>query len=337
MRTSFIKSLKTLSLLYLVGLNFLFMTSLAWAQPQNLDQKPNEPPYTNPDELDLNSSEDLSLPDSESLPPSPAQTQPQQKIIDPAPKKSPSTSADFSHQPAVRSSSEGTKIFHPNAAKGLYMIDRTTGKYYYKTEMKTKKEKTMSLRIGTYEAPSITATTSTGQISFSDIYPESAPAFLVYDYEWPPFKKFPQLGVQLGVGFFMTQGNGILQTNPAQQAKEKYTFIALPMSLGLIYRFEFYPKQWVVPYASGGGTYFGLIETRDDGKDNHFVGSPAAYAAGGLLLNLSIFDRQSSFIFDREYGINNLWLAAEFRLYQSFSDDLDMSSNVINVGITVDY
>ncbi len=293
---------------------FIFFTSsLAIAQSENLDQKPNEPPYTTSDE------EDLSLGSSDPVPQTAAPSTP------PAPQKEPN------------------KIPHPNAKKGLYLIDRTTGNYYYKTEAKTKKEKTMSIRIGSYEAPVITATTAVGDISFSDIYKESAPTFLLFDYEIIPFESFKQLGLQMGTGFFMTQGSGILQVAPTPpatglvEAKEQYTFIAIPLNLGLIYRFEYMPRQWFVPYISGGGTYFGLVETRDDGKETKVIGSPAAYGAGGLLLNLTAFDKQTAFIFDREYGISNLWLAAEFRLYQSFSDDLDMSSNVINIGVTVDY
>ncbi|MEK6772499.1 MAG: hypothetical protein AABY64_01045 [Bdellovibrionota bacterium] len=273
---------------------FFVISVTAFAEEESLDQKPNEPPYTNMDEMDLAA-------------------------------------------PQARPAPEGKQIAHPNAAKGLYLIDRGTGEYFYKVDVKTKKEKTMSLRIGSYEAPSITATTPTGTIGFQDIYKESAPAFFLYDYEWAPFERFRQLGIQVGTGLLFTQGNGILLSSTILEAKEKYTFIAIPLNLGLIFRFEFMSRQWVVPYASGGGTYFGLVETRDDGKDNKVIGSPAAYAAGGLLLNLSAFDKRTAFVFDREYGINNLWLAAEFRVFQSFSEDLDMSSNVINMGVTVDY
>lgn len=300
----------------------------ARGQNENLDQQPNEPPYTNSDELDLGE-------------PSPQSSGPAK---DPGPLSldAPVNSSESAQQPSAHSP-EPHKINHPNASKGLYLIDRTTGKYYYKTETKTKKEKSFSLRVGTYEAPSITATTSVGDISFSDVYDESAPPFLLFDYELPLFKKFKQLSLQMGTGFFLTQGRGVLQVAPTPpatgfvEAKEQYTFIAIPLNLGLIFRFEFANRQWIVPYVAGGGTYFGLIETRDDGKDTSVIGSPAAYGAGGLMLNLTAFDKQTAFIFDREYGINSLWLTAEFRLYQSFSDDLDMSSNVINFGVTVDY
>ena len=276
------------------------------------DTRPNEPPYTNVEEADL--------------------TKPrvQQTQQDPAAEEIP--------VPTVSNPKEH-KIAHPNAAKGLYLIDRTTGKYYYKVDTVTKRESIMSLRVGTYETPQITATTSTGEIGFADVYGDESPVFLMYDYEWAPFKKMPNLNVQLGVGFFMVQGNGVLETSTEgpKEAKERYTMIALPLNLGLALRFQFSPKQWLVPYVAGGGTYFGLIETRDDGKDTAAVGSPAAYGAGGFLFNLSAFDKQAAFIFDREYGINNFWLTGEFRVYQSFSDDVDMSSNVINFGVTVDY
>ncbi len=280
------------------------------AQEQK-DTRPNEPPYTNVEESDL------------------VEPSVQQAQQDPASEEIP--------VPTVSNPKEH-KISHPNAAKGLYLIDRTTGKYYYKVNTLTKRESIMSLRVGTYETPQITATTSTGDIGFADVYGEDSPVFLMYDYEWAPFKKLPNLNVQLGGGFFMVQGNGILESSTGPiEAKERYTMFALPLNLGVSMRFQFSPKQWLVPYVSGGGTYFVLVETRDDGKETAAVGSPAAYGAGGFLFNLGAFDKQAAFIFDREYGINNFWLAGEFRVYQSFSDDVDMSSNVINFGVTVDY
>lgn len=262
------------------------------------------------------------------------------EVKDTRPNEPPYTNVEESDlsEPSLKQTKEENKISHPNAAKGLYLIDRNTGKYYYKVDPVTKKESTMSLRIGTYEPPQITATSSAGDIGFADVYGEDSPVFFMYDYEWAPFKKLPNLNVQLGVGFFIVQGNGILESSTGPlEAKERYTMFAIPLNLGLSLRFQFSPKQWFVPYVAGGGTYFALIETRDDGKDTAAIGSPAAYGAGGFLINLGAFDKQAAFIFDREYGINNFWLTGEFRTYQSFSDDVDMSSNVINFGVTVDY
>jgi len=290
-------------------------------ETEAMDTRPNEPPYTNTDEMDLKPE----YAESPVVPVEPTERVERRSSL---------------REAAVQN--EGKKIAHPNASKGLYLIDRTTGKYYYKTDVLTKKESTMSIRLGSVQPPTITTQVDANRsVGFSDIYTEGDPTFLLYDYEWLPFESMKQVGVQLGTGLMIAQGTGKLLTDPLQtplkEAREQYTFIAVPLNLGLVYRFEFARRQWLAPYVAGGGTYFLLAETRDDGRESKFLGTPAGYGAGGVLFNLSAFDEQTAFIFDREYGIRNLWLAAEFRIFQSFSEELDMSSNLINVGVTVDY
>ena len=63
----------------------------------------------------------------------------------------------------------------------------------------------------------------------------------------------------------------------------------------------------------------------------------AGYGGGGILINITRWSREIDFIMDREYGINNMWLAAEFRTVHSLNEDLDVSSDIFNIGISVDY
>ena len=55
------------------------------------------------------------------------------------------------------------------------------------------------------------------------------------------------------------------------------------------------------------------------------------------MIDLTRFDRETSWIFDREYDISHLWLTAEIRVVKSFSQELDFSSNMIIVGVSADY
>jgi hypothetical protein len=223
----------------------------------------------------------------------------------------------------------------------LYLIDQNTGRYYYKTEKISKKNQSTSIRVGMITAPNITTEASSGEVySFADIYGEDDLTYLILDYEWQPFKTFGKLGVVMGVGFFTASGNGRF-SNPAVKdgapAKEGFTFIGLPISAGGIYRFEFSDKQWLAPFVAAGLSYYALGEIRDDGKPPKIVGTPAGYAGGGILFNITAWSRDIDFVMDREYGINNMWFAAEFRTVQSLSEDLDVSSDVFNFGISVDY
>jgi hypothetical protein len=155
------------------------------------------------------------------------------------------------------------------------------------------------------------------------------------------------LKAQFGLNFFTAQGSGRFivdssgnicdGSNPDCMAQEKYTFYAFPLDLGLNYRLQFSDHQWVVPFVAAGGTYFALIENRDDSKSFHAVGTPGVYAGGGLMLNISNFNRETAFALNSEYGIANLWLTAEGRYVKSFSNDLDLSSAVVSVGFAADY
>lgn len=293
------------------------------------DLPPSEPPYTKTaDELEA---QEILI--QEAPPPD--------ALVTEAPvleqKKTESRKIEAEDSPA---SSGRKKIAHPDAKKGLYLIDQNTGRYYYKTEKISKKNQSTSIRIGAVTPPNITAEIGGQPYSFVDIYSEDDLPFLILDYEWQPFRSFGKLGVVMGVGFFTATGNGLF-ANPSVQggepAKEEFTFIGLPISVGGIYRLEFSDRQWFAPFIVGGGSYYVLAELRDDGKAPTIVGTPAGYAGGGILINITRWNKEIDFVMDREYGVSNMWLSAEFRTVQSVNEDLDVSSDIFNIGISVDY
>ncbi|MBX2988512.1 MAG: hypothetical protein KF802_11510 [Bdellovibrionaceae bacterium] len=287
-----------------IPLLMLLSAAVARAQDMELEESaPNEPPYTTPaDEF--------------------GQTE------------------SAAGAPAVYST-HGNKsqfIRHPGAKKGLRLIDRD-GAYYYETARISGKDQTSNIRVGMIKPPSILS--ADGTTSYTSMYGNGDPVTAMYDYEWKPLKAFGALGVQLGVGFFTAQGQGRFVQTPggltSNVARERYTFYAIPMSLGAVYRFQYMDDQWIAPYVSGGATYYALVEDRDDGMSTNFVGTPAFYGAGGLMINLSTWDRETRYILDAEYGIHTLWLTAEARQIQSASEELDFSGLMISVGISVDY
>lgn len=324
---------------------FLFLASAAWAQnPDDVflevdpntpkseapvqDLPPNEPPYTKTqDELDAQKMLNQDLP--------PVLEEPVAEEKKELKKEAP---------PKVVETESGNsgryKIAHPDAKRGLYLIDQNTGRYYYKTEKLSKKNQSTSIRVGSVTAPNISMESGGNTYTFADIYGDNDLPYLILDYEWQPFRSFGKLGVVMGVGFFTASGNGRF-ANPAVQngeaAKETFTFIGLPISVGGIYRLEFSDRQWFAPFVVGGGSYYVLGELRDDGKAPKIVGTPAAYAGGGVLFNITRWSKDIDFAMDREYGISNMWLSAEFRTIQSANEELDVSADVFNIGISVDY
>lgn len=250
-----------------------------------------------------------------------------------------SPNEDIRQEGIVKKSSSGgvEYIRHPQAANGLISITKE-GAYVYDVRKKGDSGTASgSLRLGMMDSPRIEAADGT---TYKEMYSESSSPYVMFDYETKIFESFRALSLQFGGGVLYAQGNGrFVNVNPGDttEAKEKYTFFAVPLNLGLILRLQWSDRQWFVPYVSGGGSYIGVAEMRDDGKGPNIVGTPGAYGAGGMLINITAMSRDAAFTLNNEYGIKNLFVGLEYRRLQTFTEDLDFSSNVISAGVAVDY
>lgn len=223
-------------------------------------------------------------------------------------------------------------IEHPLAAKGLMTITKE-GAYIYRTPGIKEENKSGVIRIGMMDPPKIQAPDGT---TFDTMYSGEQQSILMFDYEWHPFSGYGKLGVQAGFGLLLAYGNGHFVSD-GTEAKEKYTFVAFPLNLGVVYRLEWLHRQWFAPYVSGGGVYIPVAEIRDDGKSPNAVGTPGAYGSGGILFNISAVNRETAFTLRSEYGITNLWVSLDYRYLKTFNEDLDFSSSIVGGGIVVDY
>ncbi|MGE5086069.1 MAG: hypothetical protein ACM3MG_07175 [Bacillota bacterium] len=243
----------------------------------------------------------------------------------------------------VRQSPKGgvEYIHHPQAAKGLLRIEKD-GTYVYRTKEDTSYKTTGSFRIGAMDAPKITS--SDGSTDFEMMYKGPTVPMLSFDYEWQPWESLHNVAIQAGLGVMTANGNGrFTKTAPSgnptagEKAQEQYTILAIPLNVGLSYRFQYVDRQWFAPYLAGGGTYIPVVEYRDDGASTNAVGTPGAYGAVGGLLNISAMDRSTAFTLKNEYGIANLWVSLEYRYLKSFTQEVDFSSSIVGAGIAVDY
>jgi hypothetical protein len=228
-------------------------------------------------------------------------------------------------------------IQHPQASKGLMMITKE-GAYVYRTNDKLDYKHSGSFTFSMIDAPQITsaAAGNNGSTSFRDMYSGGQQPLIGFTFEWQPFRTFGRLGLQAGFNLLMASGNGRFISD-GTEAKEKYTFLAVPLNVGLSYRLEWFNRQWVAPYVAGGGTYIPVIEFRDDGKEPSKNGSPGVYGGGGLMFNISAINRETAFTLQSEYGIQNLWVTLDAKYLKTFNEDLDFSSSVLGAGITCDY
>jgi len=272
---------------------------------------PREPPYTDESEFDSVLSEDPSASSTKKHPDSPT--------------------TDYSSLKNTPPPKGVKMIHHPDGKKGLMRIEQD-GTYIYKVKTAPKDE-TGIVRFGMMDPPKITS--ADGYTDFKGMYGSNSIPTLLFDYEWQPFTGFGKLGLQGGFGVAIANGRGHFLKDGGE-AQEKYTFLILPLNLGVIYRLEYFKRQWVAPYVAAGGTYIGVAEMRDDGKNN-FSGTPAGYGAGGLMFNITALDRSMAFNLDSEYGVGDLWLVAEYRFQKAFSEDLDFTGGLMSLGISADF
>ncbi|MCB0407180.1 MAG: hypothetical protein KDD34_03185 [Bdellovibrionales bacterium] len=231
------------------------------------------------------------------------------------------------------------KIKHPNAEKGLIRIkqDRT---YVYVTP-KSKQDRAFSFRFGMYN-PENLANPDTGTTFQTSYSAEDAP-IVFFDYEWHWLNgSLGKFGFKLGTGIFSAEGNGSFKTIYAENGGrntplEKFTFLALPNSAGLVYRMQFYDDQILIPYADGGVMGITFFEFRDD-KDlpRAGLGTAGFFSVGGMF-NLGRLDKLSVLELDREYGINSIFLTGEFRQIVNLGSDFDFEATAINGGILMDF
>ncbi len=231
---------------------------------------------------------------------------------------------------------------HPYAEKGLIRIDKTRN-YIYKVD-ESEQRKAASFRFAPYIPENLEGSAGDDGVTptFADAYDQTDTPAILLDWEWQlwrsPIGKF---GATLGGGLFVAQGHGRF-TGPVNSAlnltpREIFTFVLFPINVGATYRLHIWHKQLLVPYASGGGTLFAFSELRDDDKPPKFGGSYGAYYAAGAAFNLTYFDQLSKIQLDREYGINAVYLTAEYRALLTLGSKFDFSGDMINAGFLMEY
>lgn len=234
--------------------------------------------------------------------------------------------------------SESRYIEHPNAEKGLIKIDKDKV-YYYKVK-ESEQSKAGNFKIAIYDPVNLAGRDG---VTYDQIYDETSSPMLIYEHEWQIYKKLGRLGLTAGGGFFYSAGNGQFDptsANAGLRPREKFTFFVFPVSVGVIYRAEFYDTQPIAPYAGAGIGGMLFAETRDDDQNPalgaRYGASPVATGYVGAAIQLGRGAR--SFLdLDREYGINKVWITGEYRRYVYISGDFDFSGDAINGGLTAEF
>lgn len=179
-------------------------------------------------------------------------------------------------------------------------------------------------------------------ITYNNIY-KTNPVALGVDFEWQFYKGMGRLGLQGGFGFFTASGNGRF-LNPALSgiiSETVMTLYAFPMQTSLLYHLQFSDKQIFVPFGGGGFDYTGLLESRDD-KDKladklKYGGGASVHWVAGLEIQLDFIDRDLIWQLDSDYGINHVYLTADFRQLIGLSSVFDFSGTYYEGGILFEF
>ena len=197
----------------------------------------------------------------------------------------------------------------------------------------------IGLNIGVFPAPSIDAGSG---VRYEEIYKNSTNMAFFLNYEWKIFKEIGSLSLLPEIGFSWATGGGIFEpgSDAAERGltpKEKHFLLVVPVSVGVMYRLQYWKNQMFTPFAIGGGSYFGLLEVRDDNQSFGIAATPALYFGGGIQFLLDSLSRSAVNVLDREFGINHIYIVAEVRRYIGLSNNLNFSGFVISGGIRVDF
>lgn len=193
-----------------------------------------------------------------------------------------------------------------------------------------------SFRGGMFSAPEIQ--NPTNQFFFEQIYEQQEIPTIFFDFEWQLKTFLGAFAAKVGSGIFYVQGNGKFANRDRQfdTPPEEFTFLMFPNTVSAIYRLRFHEKQPVIPFAEAGAGYFTFMELRDDG-DTKFSAAPVTFLSAGAAFLLDWLDPKAVRDLDREYGVNHVYLTAEYREILGLDDTYDFSSRVISGGIMMEF
>ncbi|HAG91953.1 MAG TPA: hypothetical protein DCL41_08780 [Bdellovibrionales bacterium] len=235
------------------------------------------------------------------------------------------------------------RVPHPDAKRGLLRV--TKDKVYVYKVKTSEQTRGVSFRLGYFDPTKLKNPEAVDQANstFAENYDSTSNPTFLLDYEWQLLHiGIAKVGLKVGSGFYIAQGNGHFETpqtgkTGVDKPRETFTFLMLPNSLGAVARFQIWDNQLIVPYVDGGVLGFTFSEFRDDGQNPKFGGAFGAYGAVGGQFNLSVFDAITRAQLDREYGINRIFIVGEYRTVLGLSDKYDFSSDLINGGFLMEF
>lgn len=177
-------------------------------------------------------------------------------------------------------------------------------------------------------------------IAYESVYGNGWVPDFSFHYEYRPFtsdllKKF---GLYSSLGTSFTKAKGRLKFvvppfDTATESKTQFKFIAVPVNVGLIYRFNL--SNFVYPYFGAGPSAIGFIENRNDkvkGQKGHDFGYWYTF---GAAFGLDWISPSSSWNQYETGGIKHSYITLDYSRLESLSGGLvDFTVDGVEIGFT---
>ena len=223
------------------------------------------------------------------------------------------------------------RVNHPLEERGLLKIN-ADGSYDYAV-FTGKRKKTTGISF--YSLPTLNISGAAGD--YSSLYGTANPFVLSGSLEWLVFPSVSHnLGMRVSGGIGSVTGSGVL-LNSGAPSEEQYSMYTLPLTAHLVYRFDYFNKQVISPYAMGGAGYLALIELRDDSGSIRYAGAPFVETGAGLMISLMRLDAKSMFVLRRDFDISDIWINFESKVVKSLKPDIDFEGLILSAGLVLDF
>jgi len=167
-----------------------------------------------------------------------------------------------------------------------------------------------------------------------DVYGSKGDAIYTLQAGW---RMIHELELHAEGSYTFFEGNGVSPSG--SKTKEKYKIHIAPAEIGLMFRFNFFLDQIVVPFAGGHYVYTYWFEEKLDSSDKN-RGLLAGWSAqGGLMFLLDNVEKRASGRLESEWGINNTYFVYQYKYMaiddfgQNEDETIDLTSQVHTLGI----
>jgi hypothetical protein len=204
----------------------------------------------------------------------------------------------------------------------------------------------IGFRYGVSPTRSISAEAGTQLRDFDSVYGSKYAPELALFYEYQPFHSewLGNVGIfgSAGVGFFRGNGSFKIQlTNPVTgnpfpvQSNTSFTFVEIPVTVGLNYRFNL--ARILRPFVMAGPTLIGYIESRDDQVSGNRGTSRGLLVVGGVSIFLNWLAPGSTWDLYAQHGVKHYYLTIDYSRLTTFQGAVDFQVSGLSAGLTYEF